>query len=344
MRATRWIWLNAVLMLPLLGGLSGCTQQRSWDDYASKTETMKFLTFEPCDTWFVSELPEHQMYFHVSGISPNADGSYRVEYQQQSEWVYETIYFRSVQYLGLRDFTAVPLVWVPSDTGAKCAALVLLPWSSVSRRPFAAPEKSLSRVAAEQNLFWSSAIDLCVLILLVLLFGCAMDSFAEVERDGQALFVLSSAAVVLLNTAVLFFNSFALSNIDAFTSFYAFYGALPKSDEHLLPLPWSQAHRLFDGPPYPSSLVIDDNLFWMVLCISCATWLAMYARRIFIGIAYTTMADPFDDLRTRLGAEGRVPTPEDYMSVVMQAGATMSAWQLELLKRRMKERVPDGGE
>jgi hypothetical protein len=136
-------------------------------------------------------------------------------------------------------------------------------------------------------------------------------------------------------------NAAALANIDALISYYQFYDALPKSDGHLLPLSWSQAHRLFDGPPHPASLVVDAGLFWTVLCGSCAAWLVVYSRRIDIGLAYATMPDPFEELRARLAAEGRVPTPDDYLSVLMQAGATMDARQLELLKRRVKESLLD---
>ncbi len=341
MRAAQRNLLSALLLIPMFGSLLGCTRQQWWDDYVSKTETMKFLTFIPCDTFFVHTLPEHQVYFHVTGISRDANGSYRVEYQQQSEWVFEKIYFRSVLYIGLRDYTAIATVWMPSTASAKCAALVVLPWSSVWQRPFSYPGKSSSRAEAEQRLEGSAVVDCCVFVPLALLFLCGLGGFSEIERDELVVFLLFSTAVVLLNVGVLWFNALALTNIDALTCFYEFYDALPRIGERLLPLQWSQAHRIFDGPPHPASLVIDDRLSWMVLWASCGAWFVGYARRVFIGIAYATMADAFEELRARLLAEGRVPTPEDYMSVLMQAGATMNTWQLELLKRQMKVRLPD---
>jgi len=184
-------------------------------------------------------------------------------------------------------------------------------------------------------------VDVCIFAALVLLFACAMAGFSDDERDEKAVCVVVTVGVVVLNAAIWCFNSWALVNLDALKSFYEFYDALPKSAEHLLPLQWSQAHKLFDGPPHPTSLIVFDDLYWIVLGVSCAAWLAAYARRIFIGLAYAMMTDPFEELRKRLSAEGRVPTPEDYINVLMQAGATRSAWQLKLVKRRMKERFPD---
>ena len=330
-------------MLPILivGSLFGCTQQRSWDDYVSKTETMTFLSFRSCDAWFFSVLPEHQTYFHVAGISANVDGSYRVEYQQQSQWVFERIYFSSVLYVGLRDYTAIPTVRIPSGTGARCAALVVLPWTSDSKRPFFYQEQSVPRSTALQSLFTAACVDICAFVLLALLFLCAMAGYSHDEIDGKVSCFIFSTAVILVNASAWCFNFFALTNIDELAFFYAFYDALPRSGGHLLPLPWSQAHRLFDGPPYPTSLIVNDGLFWIVFCVTCAIWLAAYTYRVFIGITYATMSDPFEELRLRLVQEGRLPTPEDYLSVLMQAGVTMSTWELELLTRRMKERFPD---
>jgi hypothetical protein len=341
MRAAPRFRLAATLLLPLVGSLLGCAPQRSWDDYASKTDTMKFLTFLPCNTFFVPTRPEHQMYFHVSSISANADGSYRVEYQQQSQRVFERMYFLSVLYVGLRDYTGIGTAWMPSDTGARCAALVVLPWSSASQRPFAYQKQSLPRAAATQSLFMAALIDVVVFIGWVLLLACAVAGYSNAEYDEKAVCIIFWTTIVVLNASVWVFNSLALTNIADLASYYEFYDALPKDGGHLLPLPWSQAHRLFDGPPHPTSLIVDDGLFWIVLCLSCAAWLAVYVRRIAIGITYATMADPFEELRLRLAAEGQVPTPEDYMDVMMQTGATMSEWQLELLKRQMKVRLPD---
>lgn len=324
----------------LTAALAGCTQTQWWDDYASKTETMKFLTFVSCDAWFLPTLPEHQVYFHVTAMSDYDDGSYRVEYQRQSQWVYERLYFRSVNYIGLRDYTAISTVWMPPDSGATCAALVVLPWSSGSRRPFADLNPSSLRRAASQNLSLASDAGLWAFAALVLLLILALRGFSKVEGDAKTACVLFSIAAVGLNLSVFCYEAHTLSNIDALASYYTFYEALPKSDGHLLPLSWSQAHRLFDGPPHPTSLVVDDGLYWSVW-LSCATWLAMYARRIFIGIAYATMPDPFEELRVRLAAEGRVPTAEEYLSVLMRAGTAMTTWRLQLLERRIKERFPD---
>ena len=341
MRAVQRCLLPTVLLILMLGSLLGCTQQQWWDDYASKTETLKFFTFVSCSRWFIPASPEHQVYFHATAISANADGSYRVEYQQQSEWVFEPIYFLSVLYVGLRDYTAIPVVWVPSDSSAQCAALVVLPWSSASKRPFSYQKQLQPRATAAQSLFEFSVVDVCVLIPLLLLCACAMAGYSHAERDGRVACLLSLVAVILVNAGVWWFNVLALTNIDALISFYDFYDALPKSSGHLLPLPWSQAHRLFGGPPHPASLVVDDRLFWIMLYLSCAAWLVVYARRICIGIAYAMMPDRFEELRLRLAAEGRLATADDYMGLLLQAGTTMSAWELELLKRQMKVRLPD---
>jgi hypothetical protein len=332
-----------ILWLPMLGSLLGCTQQRWWDEYASKTEMMIFLTFVPCDTFFVSGLPEHQMYFHVTSLSANADTSYRVGYQQQAQLAYERLYFLSVRYIGLRDYTAaISTVWRPSDTSARCAALVMLPWSSPSQRPFFYPVTSESRAAAQHSLEGAFNIDSLALLVLALLCLFARDGFLEGEREQEILCLVSFICVVVLNAGVYWFNSLALTNIDALRAYYDFYDALPTSGGHLLPLHWSQAVKLFDGPPHPASLIVNNNLSYVVLCFSCAVWLVLHVRQIFIGIAYATMTDPFEEMRARFAAEGRVPTPEDYINVLTQAGAGMSAWQLELLKREMKERSPDG--
>jgi hypothetical protein len=341
MRAVQRFRLPAMLLILIFGTPLGCTQQRSWDDYASKTETMKFLTFLPCDKFFIPALPEHQVYFHVTGMTPYSDGSYRVDYQRETQWTYEQIYFLSVLYVGLWNYTAISTAWMPSNAGAKCAALVVLPWSSVSRRPFSYPKSSELRALAIQSLTGAAGVDLCAFAALMLLLGCAMAGFSDTERDEKTICLIVSTIVVLLNAGVWTFNSFALSNINALTSFYEFYDALPRSGGHLLPLQWSQAHRLFDGPPHPASLTVNDDLFWIALCVSCAAWLVMYVRRVAIGIAYSTMADPFEELRLRIAQEGRLPTPEDYLQVLMQVGATASTWELELFKRRMKERFPD---
>jgi hypothetical protein len=330
--------------LPFMAGLvaltiSGCALQQSWDDYASTTETLKLSTFIQCGSLFVSPVPEHQEYFHIVAMAPNADGSYRVEYQQQSKRAVERLYVRSVQFVGLQKFTAIPTVYWVSETNARCIALLVLPWSSLSERPFYYPREAPLRAATEQNLQNSAVINLAVLIVMVLLFHFAMQGFLEGEHAVGCVTVFVS--VVLLNAGVWWLNSLTLINIDALTTFYRFYDALPKSGGALLPLAWSQADKLFAGPPPPASFAIDNQLWLTALAGSCGVWLLAFVRRICVGIRYEMMPDPFEQVRREREGEGRTPTPEDYLDALSQAAMGTSAEELQLLKRKMKERIPD---
>jgi hypothetical protein len=214
----------------------------------------------------------------------------------------------------------------------------VLPWSSVSQRPFFYPIAAEAHAEAARSLFFWAAFDCMAIFALLLLSSCAARGFLEDEVVQLACCLGVLMCVVGMNVVMWIFNFEVLANIDVMSAYYSFYDALPTSDGHVLPLQWVQAQRLFDGPPHPAALVVSDGLSAFVLFLSSAFWVGMYAQNIFIGMTYAAMADPFEELRVRLAAEGRVPTPEEYLKALTQAAISMDAGQLELLKRKMQKR------
>jgi hypothetical protein len=146
---------------------------------------MKLATFIQCGSLFVSAAPEHQEYSQIVSMAPYADGSYRVEYQQQSKRTVERLYVRSVQFVGLQKFTSIPTVYWVSEPNVRCIALLVLPWSSLSERPFYYPQEAPLRAAAEQSLRKSAWFDLAALIIMVLLCRYAVQGFLEGEDEAR---------------------------------------------------------------------------------------------------------------------------------------------------------------
>src|SRR5262249_46477900 len=144
--------LRALAILALGGALSGC---QWWDEFASKTDTMKLFTFVPCGAE-VRAIPAHQTYYAPSYFSPPANpGAWAfVSYQASAEKHESTaLYLSFVAYVGLQHYTAIPTATPPSwDKDPKCGALVVLPWSEHIKRPFfiAAEPPRLARWAQYQ--------------------------------------------------------------------------------------------------------------------------------------------------------------------------------------------------
>jgi hypothetical protein len=59
--------------------LSGCVKEHYWDDDASKSETMRFMSVISCGTWFPASPQPHQVYFHIMSMTPLEDGSYQLD-------------------------------------------------------------------------------------------------------------------------------------------------------------------------------------------------------------------------------------------------------------------------
>jgi hypothetical protein len=327
--------------------MSGCAVQGRWDDYASKTETMKVFTFVPCDGQ-VYALPEHQTYYHIWHFSTfSVDrGSYWIAYQvSKDKSENHTIYFSFVKYVGLQHYTAITVAKpAANERGAKCAALAVLPWTEGIERPFFIPAPLPKLTAEAQNKLWFSAIrGGWVFLGLVLTAHLARRGFLEGEVEGEAICRVLLVCLFIANIA---YWSFAVGadwyKIQLTLPYYSFFDSLPHTSLGLLPLSWAQAHMLFEGPPYPPIQGSGNtDYFFLGLGLSCAVWLVAYARRILIGISYLFMPDPLEAARDRLSAAGQIPTAEDYLDALAQAAARMTTEELQILKHKISERMRD---
>jgi hypothetical protein len=180
-RARSKIW-DAITWILAALALSGCASQGEWwDDYASRTETMKMFTFVPCDT-DVKAIPQHQTYYHAWNLGLLSWGAYTVDYHvAKDRWVKTEVYFSSIWYLGLQHYTAHTAMRPREPKIATCAALVVLPWTEKMGSPFfisSAPAQ-LGNEAGGKLTKSGLAAAAAWISLLILFLLWAADGFAE---------------------------------------------------------------------------------------------------------------------------------------------------------------------
>jgi len=247
-----------------------------------------------------------------------------------------------VSYVGAADLTKLETAKPPNSAiNPKCVAVAVLPWFEQIKRPFylaSSPRKM--KASAHDKQLRPALIGAAAWTALFFAWLIASDGFLDNEDDRKEVGLLSLLLLVPLNTAIwglwLWWPS---HQIDALVSFVEFYDKLPAVSGQLLPLAWSQADKLFTGPPHPPATKGDTAAFYWVLGISCGVWLLAHLRRIYIGLHYRFMSNPIADLRAWSELQGRTPTPEEYTDVLMEAGSTMTTWQLQLLKRKMEKEL-----
>ena len=340
----RWLAGAGILLAALV---SGCAPIQYWDEYASKTVVMTFVTFVPCDAE-VRETPAHQAYYHAWNVErfPSRPGSYWVAYHvSKDKFENGVVYFSYVRYVGLQHYSALTVAKPPPYTReAKCAVAVVLPWSEHVARPFyivAAP--SDVRAEVQGKLSQAAVAGLVAVAVVFIGWLVAINGFLEGEAERFAVCSAWLVSLIPLNGMAWWaFLWTAWDGLQGTLAYYAFYDAVPRSTG-LLPLSWSQAQTLFAGPPYPPVTWTGESVgFYAVLTISCASWVCRYAARVFKGVVYLLMPDPFATVRGQAAAEGRAMTPEEYMRAITEAASRMSTWELELFKRKIKQELPHG--
>jgi hypothetical protein len=337
-------------MMLMAIALSGCADRpQLWDKYASKTETLKFLTFVPCDAE-IDALPQHQTYMHAWMFNAHAPAeraarwaAYEAEIKTESGVVYP-IY---VSYIGLQHYTAIPTGKPPADArNPQCVAVAVLPFTDAVG-PFYVPvQPALLTSLAWNNVRRSLMMVLGAALILTVPFGFALVGFVEGEEDKVLSFLAVSAALILadgISWWALEWSNWEQAKETA--EYYSFVDQFPRRyPAWYLPLTWSEAHTLFEGPPYPPlDLPGDATLFYRMLAASIAIWLFGYSRRVFAGFYLDLLIpNPFEAVRLRARAEGRIPTPEEYLDALAQTALGMTPWELELLTQKMKKEMSHG--
>jgi hypothetical protein len=323
--------------LLLLLALPGCAGGPYWDEYASRTETMTFLTFVPCDKYYFfssAGIPEHQTYFHAYYLSEFQNGSYWVGLREHDKTVGLPVYLLWAHYIGIQHYTALNLSQPPaSEQNARCAEAVVLPWSEYSARPFYFPRPKVLRAAVRDQTLRACMWGGAAAFILCILWLCSLNGHLSDEKEAALVCTITFWVLVLINGAFLV-GGLPRGEIDDLVAYFDFYDALPRSEGALLPLSWSQARQVFVGPPHPTALRPDFTIFYIVLFVSCALWIIVWAEAILTGIYLRCAPDPFEKLRLETAAEGRTPTPEEYLATLTAAAAGKSARKLEVLKRQ----------
>jgi hypothetical protein len=327
---------RVALAVFLLLSLAGCAwQQTSWDEYASKTETIKLFTFVPCDT-NPQAIPEHQTYYHAWYFD-RYDSAYWIGWAdargKQNNG--RRIFIIAVWYIGVRDYTEIKPAYPDSrERSPTCAVLLAVPSSEAGKRAFFAegdPATAPQRAAQAAGI--ASLAELGVMLLLGIAGAYVIAGDAHGLRERPCTITLGVIFVVTLGALLV--STLPAWNVRRLADYYDFYNHLPRGEvADLLPMSWAQVRTLISGPPFPSESELDYQPFYTILSCTSVFYLTAFAPWIAFGVYCVHAADPFRELRQKAKRRGTPPTPDEYMAVVAEAALTKGTWELEVLRRR----------
>jgi hypothetical protein len=336
---TRLILVGATLLALLAGDAWG---QNSWDEYVSKTQTLKLFTFVPCDAT-PDRVPEHQTYYHAWYFAPtygkafwigSADATGKYNYGQR-------IFITVLWYFGISDYTNIqPAYPDVRERNPKCAALLVLPTSDHGKRVFyAATEPATALKSADRAYYLALSAGIAALLLLLIArmyIGAGLS--AEESERGHA-YTLALLGIVFVAAIIFLVCSMPIENVKRLVEYYIFYDHLPRGSlNDLLPLSWAQVLKLINGPPLPSDTAVDYRLYYQTVGVVAGVWLVVAAPAIAFGIYCVHFADPFRELRKQAKRRGEAPSPEEYMAVLSEAALSKSRWRLDAIRRRAQSR------
>src|SRR5581483_635993 len=329
--------------------LASCQLGPFWDEYASKTATMKLLTYVPCYEQ-VTELPAHQRYYHLSYFSPPPDANswaFVGYYNEAKQYVDGPVYLSFVVHLGLQHYTRIPTSGPPSfDRHPRCGVLLELPWSKQGNRPFSIPGqpetlRAITSSNARESLLHSALVCLLLALTYLLLLqpGCLRSERHHAPVALCCFIPIAIADIIVWCWAV----GVPMQNIQAALVYYDFYDRLPEYLGSLLPLSWSEVTTLLKGPPYPPATGVGSlGSFLLALWCGFACWLLGCSRLVANSLFYWFGPDFVGDMVRQAAAEGRALTAEDIARMLTRASARLGGQDLERLKQEVQERIGHG--
>jgi hypothetical protein len=336
---TRLLMIVCAALLVLGGDARG---ENPWDEYVSKTQTLRLFTFVPCDAT-PDRVPEHQTYYHAWYFAPtygkafwigSADATGKYNYGQR-------IFITVLWHFGISDYTNIqPAYPDVRERNPKCAALLVLPTSDHGKRVFyAATEPATALKSAERAYYLALSAGIAALLLLLIArmyIGAGLS--AEESERGHA-YTLALLGIVLLGAVSFIVCSWPMEHVKRLVEYYDFYDHLSRGDiRDLLPLSWAQVLKLINGPPFPSEAAVDYRPYYEMVGVVGGVWLVVAAPAIAFGVYCVHFADPFRELRKQAKRRGEAPSPEEYMAVLSEAALSKSRWRLDAIRRRAQSR------
>jgi hypothetical protein len=325
--------LTTVLVVVLLtSSLGGCGPD--WRPYVSPNKALAFITIVSC-AWPIKSLPSHAMFHPVRNSYPTAGGL-----------GVHTVTFMTLQ--GQLQTEPLQIIYTQTIDGAlydvapgyevrkRCGAYVGIPWSDRINRPFYLedqPAKVAQKYGALVAAHWCVFFCLCCVVLL----GC-ISSWHGFEGDPEHKRVIAAAcglAGVLFCELTAAVNVLApWSTIKQALDYYAFYDALPRNAQGLLPLSDPQLMRLWAGPPHPSQIKFSFEPYAIAAGTFLIIWIVVLLRPIIEGIYWLRVPLPLAQLHEQALARGQPPSVDEITSALNQTVEGKETWQLNVLRRK----------
>ena len=320
--------------------LGGCGPDWSrWAPYVSKTEVLTFGAIVPC-RWMpplINPVPTEVTFFQISNLRPVLENTWRLD----ADYVGSRGEVRHERLQIIQKWRMAGAQSDPSGTynaALRCAVLVEFPRAEQSQRPFYL-EDPRAKAIEYQNLIGMHRlifVTLCLAFPLLLIPAAFGFEPAEMEPFGKWLVAASAAAAILLVCWI--GGDIALTEswrrFQKAQAYYAFFDALPRGSNGLLPIPTADFYRLLAGPPLPSETRFAfPELAW-TMAVLASLWLVALALPVIKGIYWIATPLPLEQAHRQALHKGRRLTAEEIVTAMNKAVAGKSAWQLNIMRRK----------
>jgi hypothetical protein len=252
---------------------------------------------------------------------------------------------------------------VPTNI-SMCGYLHRMPWSSSLNLPYWISAELMNPDAPEE---YELEIDLALVGLMgfvaLSLFGMVCLPFGFVDIDSErerAATQFRLCTLFFIGSAVVFAILFGLRNrmqtplgeLAKGQAYYRFYQSLPKSNGLLQPVSYSDAQRLFAGPPTPEQMQQSPQNFWFVLCAAVLAGAIAFGMRIYKGWYWLFVPLPLQVRFKRAMRRGKWPRAEEIIEAIREGAMNKRAWQSKMMELKavrfeaklnaMRERLVQG--
>ena len=168
----------------------------------------------------------------------------------------------------------------------ECVKLTSIPWSHQISKPFYVADEPAKLVGRNWLVFRLHLITLAGLALFLIIGTGLCVADPRSDRTTPLEFTIGSGGVVLAAVAILSFvcGLFPWLAAKQAAEYYAFYDALPRSEQGILPITIGQLKYLLAGPPHPNSIEASISFFAWATGALGATWLAANGSSIAAGV------------------------------------------------------------
>jgi hypothetical protein len=235
----------------------------------------------------------------------------------------------------------------PARGGEVCVGLVTVPWQASPNRPFWVADGTLSLNPADlQTASMWTALTLGGLIAaFAVATGFIGAGFFDAPRGRGSAIARAIILAVIAASILMYMRSYITEpaeRLPKIQTYYSFYNKLPKSGGNVLPMSPQDARTLFAGPPLTIGLEQSTSAFNWVALISLLVFLALFIKRIIMGLYWVLVPLPLEVRFRRARARGDWPRASEIVDAVRQGTMNKSSWQsraMEMKAERFKREL-----